>query len=967
MDPERATHWQEAWTRAGIGRARVRPGSGKFFALVAYPGASGFLHVGHLRGYAYGDPLHRYHRMLGEEVLFPFGVHASGLPAVAWARQVQERSPTVVQQLEDHQVPTAEWAGLEDPAAAARFLGRSYLRDLRRLGVMVDETTYVTTIDDDYQAFIRWQFRALQAAGALRQGPYFAAVCPVCGPVAVDPSETDISAGGDAEVTRYTTIPFRLPDGRTLLAATLRPETVWGVTNLWLAPDAELVVWHHGSDEFLVARAGAERLVEQHGGRLGHTVAARELQGRTVRVPLRDVEVPVLESRFVDPQVGTGVVMSVPAHAPWDAAALASLPPEDRTRLGPIPVVLEVPTAPALTSSEEELTAGDGTPAERALRATGARGLDDVAAIEAATERLYRLEFARGRMTVAPLAGVPVREARERAVEELRRVGPSFDLQEFSKPVICRNGHAVVIRRVEDQWFLTYGDPAWKALVRSYLPGLSCWPADYGRDLPAILDWYEDRPCTRKGPWLGTPFPLDPTWTIEPIADSTFYMAFFVVRPFVADGRVAVTQLTDAFFDYVFRGQGPGEPSVPRPLLDEIRAAFEFWYPLDLNISGKEHKRVHLPVFVATHAKLLGPGGQPKGIFVHGWITGDAGAKISKKEVSSKGGRIPTIDRALERWGPDPIRLASVLSASPSQDFAWSDDAVDAAAERLTEVERLLRETEGDGAGPAELDAWLRSRLHELVRRYHAAFGACELRDAAEIAYAELPNLLRRYYTRGGVPGDATTAAGRAWVRLIAPITPHLAEEVGHGWFGGLVAVARMPTIDDFPRSEAAEAREAYLDRVEDDVRAVLRPAKERGEPAPEALVLYLAAPWKSTIEAWVRDGLDAGAVPPVKDLLERAQGHPELAAHRAEIARYVQRVAPLLRAEPAPLGPPVPEAEVLREAEGYLVRRFGFRAVTVVEEGAAEALDPLHRRDRARPGRPAFYLTRAGEARPEA
>ncbi len=966
MDPERATHWQEAWTRAGIGRGRVRPGSPKFYALIAYPGTSGFLHVGHLRGYAYGDPLHRYHRMMGEEVLFPFGAHASGLPAVAWARQVKDRSPLLVQQLEDHHVPESEWTSLEDPQAAARFLGRSYLRDLRRLGVLVDESTYVTTIDDDYQAFIRWQFRALDAAGALAKGTYFASVCPVCGPVAVDPAETDLSTGGDAEVIRYVTVPFRLEDGRVLLAATLRPETVWGVTNLWLAPDEELVVWHHGSDAFVVARPGGERLVEQHGGHLGHPVVARELVGRRARVPLREAEVPILESSFVDPAVGTGVVMSVPAHAPWDAAALAELAAADRERIGSPPVLLEIPGAPALSASEEELTAGEGTPAERALRALHASGISDSAAIDAATDRLYRLEHSRGRMTVPALAGVSVREARERVTADLQAGGASFALQEFSKPVRCRNGHEVVIRRVDDQWFLRYGDPAWKAIVHSYLPSVVCWPDDYRRDLPGIVDWFGDRPCTRKGPWLGTPFPLDPTWTIEPIADSTFYMAYYIVRPFVAEGRLAVTQLTDAFFDFVFRGSGAGEPTVPQPLQDEARRAFEYWYPLDLNITAKEHKRVHLPVFLATHAKLLPAELQPKGIFVHGWVTGTAGAKISKKEVSSKAGRIPTIDLALERWGPDAIRLGCVLAASPAQDVAWSDEVVDRAAERLDEVERMIRETQADGAGPPELDAWLRSRAHELVRRYHAAFAAWELRDAAEIAYSEFPSTLRRYYARGGAPGDATAEFGRAWVRLIAPMTPHLAEELGHGWFGGLVAVARMPLADEFPRSEAAEAREAFLEQVEVDVRAVLRPAKERGDPTPDAIVFYVAPPWKATVEGWLRDGLDQGSLPAIKDVMERAQAHPEVAAHRGDLAKYVQRVGPLLRSEPRSAPTPVPEREVLRGAEAYLTRRFGFSAVTVVDEETAESLDPLRRRERARPGRPAFYVTKPGERRPD-
>ena len=957
MDPARAPHWQEAWARAGLPTGRRVPGHGKFYALVAYPGTSGFFHVGHLRGLAYADTLHRYHRMRGEEVLFPFGVHASGLPAVTWAQKVKDRDPLTVRLLELEHVPESEWGRLEDPETAARFLGESYRKVLRSLGILVDETTYLTTIDEDYRAFIRWQFRALKEVGALVQGEYFASVCPVCGPVSVDPSETDLSSGGTAEVLKYTTVPFTLPDGRVLLAATLRPETVYGVTNLWLAPGEALVVWHHGASNFLVARKGGERLVEQHGGHLGHEVPSTELIGRAVQVPLGGPSVPILSSGLVDPSVGTGVVMSVPAHAPVDAAGLAELAPQIRSGLRAPPVLLEIPADVALTPSERELVQGTGTPAERALHATGARGLSDVEPLATATERLYRLEFVRGRMTVPSWMGMPVREARDRVAQELAKLGASFDLREFSIPVICRNGHEVIVRRLPDQWFLHYGDPEWKQATGRIVAEFRTVPDDYRTELEGILDWYADRPCTRRGRWLGTAFPFDPEWTIEPIADSTFYMAYYIVRRFVSSGRLKVGELTPALFDYVFRGLGAGEPKVDRSVLEEVRAEFLYWYPLDFNIGGKEHKRVHFPVFLYTHARLLPPALAPRGIFVHHWITGPTGDKISKKEAGLSGARVPSIEQALKQWGPDPLRLYYLISASPGQDVVWDSEHVEAATARLAEVERLVRESRGDAEGPPELDAWLLSRMHRIVRSASTAYAAADLRTAAEIASVELPSLLRRYYARGGAPGAATERMGGAWIRLLAPIAPHLAEELGSGRFPGLVAVAPFPTPEEFPVSETAEARERFLDRVEEDLRAVVRAGAARAQRAPDEVVFYVAEPWKAEVERWLREAVERGSAPTVREILERSASRPEVDAHRPEIARFVQRVAPLLRSEPPPEGPAVDELGTLRGAEGYLARRFGFRSVVVLRESEAASRDPMGRRDRARPGRPAFYL----------
>ncbi|MCI4354267.1 MAG: class I tRNA ligase family protein, partial [Thermoplasmata archaeon] len=296
MDVSRQKHWQAEWAGRSLGTARWRPGQEKFFALVAYPGSSGFLHLGHLRGLMYADAAHRYHRSMGHATFFPTGTHASGLPSVTFAQKVARRDPATVAQLEQNEVPRSEWSRLTDPVEAARFLGRTYLEVGRQMGLLVDERAYLTTIDDDYQRFIGWQFRQLQSHGALVQAPHFASVCPVCGPVSVDPSETDLSSGGDAEWVDYHTIPFRLEDGRILLAATLRPETVYAVTNVWVHPTEPLTVWHHADQLFLVHRNGAQRLVEQHGGHLGHEVSVADVLGRSVTVPISGQVVPVLAS-----------------------------------------------------------------------------------------------------------------------------------------------------------------------------------------------------------------------------------------------------------------------------------------------------------------------------------------------------------------------------------------------------------------------------------------------------------------------------------------------------------------------------------------------------------------------------------------------------------------------------------------------------------------------------------------------
>lgn len=74
--------------------------------------------------------------------------------------------------------------------------------------------------------------------GLLIQKPYYAPACPSCGPVAIDPSETDISKGGGADIQEYTLIKFR-HDNEFIVVATLRPETIFGQVCIWVNPNIE--------------------------------------------------------------------------------------------------------------------------------------------------------------------------------------------------------------------------------------------------------------------------------------------------------------------------------------------------------------------------------------------------------------------------------------------------------------------------------------------------------------------------------------------------------------------------------------------------------------------------------------------------------------------------------------------------------------------------------------------------------
>jgi leucyl-tRNA synthetase len=960
----RELKWQERWKAARLGHAQCSPGKPKYYIIFAYPGSSGFIHLGHMRGYSYSDAIARYHRMVGKEVFFPGGTHASGLPAISFSAKVAKGDTYTLDVLRSLGLDDAAIKELTDPEAAARFLGETYWRTWERFGLLMDRSAYVTTIDPDYRQFIRWQFQRLEKDGYLVQKPYYSPYCPRSGPVSVDPSETDLSKGGNAEIVTYTALPFRLPDGRKLLAATLRPETVYGATNVWLPGEVPLVEWKLLGSTYLVSEAGAKKLLDQQGGSLGATVQVPSLLGLKVRAPLTGEELPLMISPLVDANQGTGVVMSVPGHAPADWVAVSELPPSvSEPMLKAVRVIVDIPEA-GLAASEKELLRGEGPPAARAVANIGVKGLSDNEKLQEATERVYRLEFGHGILSVGPFAGQTVPVARDSVSKEVIAKEGAVELREFSEPVICRCGETVVIHRIPDQWFLAYGSREWKEKTLAQTRVMEFQPPEYGQELVQIMDWFDDRPAVRKGKWLGTPFPKDPRWIIEPIADSTLYPAYYVVRRFVSSGALHPEQLTPSFFDYVFLGEGDGENAVPKKLQEEIRKEFLYWYPLDLNVGGKEHKRVHFPVFIYNHVAIFPPPVRPKGIFVYWWLT-SYGEKIAKKDI--KGGAVPTVEGALARWGADAMRLYYALSASSSQDVEWSESTCEAARQRVEEVARMIltlpRDT-GKGSDTLELtthiDQWLATKVHEVVEEAGRAFEECDVRGAAQRIYVDLPAIIRRYKVRGGSNDELLARTAGYWARMIVPVTPHMAEEINEQINKGTTLASSMTFPSGAELSNTTPSakspsieRERVVEGVEGDVASLVKIWKT----PPSHLTIFVSAEWKYAAEAILREMLHGKGTLDIGKFVQRARENPELAPHLKDLARYagevrgsgVEGLPPFLtRAE---------EARIITEAIPYFARRFDLKKVDVWTEEEGSSRDPANRRSRARPGRPALSI----------
>jgi leucyl-tRNA synthetase len=625
--------WQDRWLQSGIWKADAQPGKPKFFLMFAYPGVSGYLHVGHMRGYTYSDVITRYKRMSGYNVLFPVGAHPTGNVAITFSRKIERGNQVTLDILKSNGCTDEEIEVLKDPNQVVKFFSQVYINEYwKKFGFLADWERFMTTIDPGYKKFIQWQFRKLHDRGMLTQKPYFGTACLECGPVAVDASETDISQGGNAEKLEWTLLKFRMGDD-FVVAATLRPETVFGQTNFWANPDVQYVRAKVGKETWIVSPQAAEKLSFQKNiVEIVGRIDGKDLIGKKVMAPVIDREIPILPSSFTDPDYGTGLVTSVPSDAPYDWIALQDLAKDEETcrMFGLDPeMVKAIKPIPIIDSK------GWGpNPGVEICEKMGIADQNDPK-LEEATKEIYKAGFHTGRMreNCAQFAGKPVIVAKEDVKAMMLEMGVADVMYDMSEPVICRCGGKVIVKQIPDQWFIDYGNPEVTDIAKSHVAGMNIQPQEYKDNLPGILDWFKERACARLGNWMGTPFPYDERWTIEPISDSTLYSAYYIISGMVNAGTLDPEKLDDSFFDCVFLGKGdPNDVAKATGLsadaISKVRSDFQYWYPLDINVGGKEHLTVHFPVFLMNHATIL-PDMLPKGIFVNWWISGKAG-KMSK-------------------------------------------------------------------------------------------------------------------------------------------------------------------------------------------------------------------------------------------------------------------------------------------------------------------------------------------------
>ena len=940
--------WRQTWNEAKQFEADLNDKEKKFIT-VAYPYPNSPQHIGHGRTYTITDVHARYYRMKGYNVLFPMGFHYTGTPILGMAKRVEAGDAEIIDGLKNiYHVPRDAIETFVEPIKIAEYFHKEIKAGMVEMGYSIDWRREFTTIDPAYQKFIEWQINILKEKNLIIQGSHPVGWCPNDqNPV----SQHDTMGDVEPDFTEYILIKFKFDD-YIIPTATLRPETLFGVTNLWVNPETTYKKITVDGEKWIVSAECARKL-EFLDRKISYDgeISGAELIEKEVVLPHKNEKIPILEASFVESQIGTGLVMSVPAHAPFDYQALVDFKKDQ-------PQSSELQLIKPISIIETE---GLGEiPAKEAVERLGFIDQNDPR-LEQATDDIYTKEFYGGvlKQNTEQFAGKKVSEAKD-SIKQWLAVNKHSDvlLELTNTPVRCRCGTECVVKILTNQWFLNYGDKAWKEKATKCIDGMSILPQEIRPEFGHVIEWLHERACARQH-GLGTKLPWDKEWIVESLSDSVIYMAYYIIAKFVNAGSISAENLSKEFFDYVFlKDDSAKVTGVPKNILEEIRIEFTYFYPVDSRHSGRDLVPNHLTFFVLNHVAIFPENNWPQQIVVNGSVLMD-GKKMSK----SMGNIIP-LRQAIQEFGADPIRLAIIISAELLQDADFSLEAITGIQNKLaTLLEECSRLKPGKLGDLQAEDRWIQSKLFKLVTEVSAAIEKMRLREALHGILYTFDSDLNWYIKRANAKGRTNISAMLyhlicTRVLMLSPFAPHIAEEMWEKLGQtGLVSASDWPDVSGDVIDVNAIQSEELLKGIMEDIANILKVTKI----IPKKIIIYTADAFKGLVYHSILQKVMAGQTNMgeiMKDLISN-----QVTSDIKKNPDFVQRTIKDILSEPTEIRKTKLESKefdekslIANELISLAKADFGVE-LQVFSESDDGIYDPKGKARHARPFKPAILI----------
>jgi leucyl-tRNA synthetase len=949
--------WREKWESAHLFEADPDPKRKKIMVTFPFPYMNGPLHVGHTFTASRVDAYVRFKRMQGYNALWPWAWHWTGQPLLGASQRVARGDQAYIKVLREVDgVPESELAKFVDPLYMAQYYTNEGRLAAKNVGFSIDWRREFTTIYPTFQKFIEWQYKNLKEKGYVTRGTHPVVWCPK------DQSPTgdhDRQSGEGVTPEEYTLIKYRLDEKTVLPAATFRPETIYGITNMWINPDATYVEATVNGETWIISQEAAEKLKEQERKvDVKRTFKGKELIGKTFENPVTKLKFPILPGWFVDSKTATGVVYSVPAHAPYDYLALRDLQqkPEVLVQFGIGPSMVQAIKPISIIKVE-----GFGEfPAVEIVEQMGIKDQNDPKA-DQATKELYKKEFHGGTLKAncGPYAGKSIREAKDILIVDFKKQNVADSMYDLSEPVVCRCMTQCIVKILSDQWFLNYSDPEWKALAKRVIDQMNIYPESAKPWFNTVIDWLREWACARTT-GFGTPLPWGKGWIIETLSDSTVYMAFYTINKHIKQNGVAPEALTPEVFDYIFLGKGASIEiskcaGLKAELLDVMRAEFLYWYPFDLRNSAKELVPNHLSFCIFHHAALFPPEHWPKAIGVNGMLM------VEGQGMHKSKGNFITMKGAVEKYGADATRCGLLLGAEGMDDPDWRAENVRDLQSKLESIMTFANSifVSAKKDENTALERWLMSKLQHRIKDVTASLDELKTRSALQVALFETWNDLRWYIQRkGNSDANVLAEAVKVWLKMLAPYAPFTCEELwSQSGEEGFISVAAWPKFDENKIDISAEEQENLVTDVMSDTTNILKAMKI----TPKRICLYSAATWKWQVYLKILEKTVSGEAK-MNELMKEFASDSQLKPHMKDISLMVPRIIKSLtkisgdrRANMQKLGI-VDEKAVLDGTIRFLKDRFNAE-VNVYAENDDARFDPKRRAAMAMPYQPAIYI----------
>jgi leucyl-tRNA synthetase len=927
--------WTKRWSESKIFEASPDSRT-KFFGTFPYPYVNSYLHLGHFYTSMRLEALSRFKRMTGHNVLYAQGWHCTGSPIVSTAKRVADKEPKQIEILKKQGFSDEEIEKFADPKEWIKFFPDEARKDFTKMGYSIDwRRSFITTeLNPHYDRFIRWQFRKLKDKNYVVKGKF---------PVVWDPVENapvgdhDRIEGEGETPQEYVLVKHRL-DGRWVVTATLRPDTIMGVTNLYVNPDSELVEAKVNNEVWIISERVAKELVFQDKKvEVLKKISGKDLIGKRVD-EFSGSKVLILPASFVNAEVGTGIVHSVPSDSADDLIALKDLQgnEEECRKFG-----LDVEEVKAIRPIAVIKIPGYGEiPAADIIKKLGIKSQKDSSKLKEAKELLYKDGFYKGALNhlytkgfSENLEGKKVDEVKELIKEELIETDFGDRYYQLTGRVLARSLGECIVKIVDDQWFMAYGDDGWKALAHKCLDSMKLYPEKTRSQFEYVLDWLRNWACTREF-GLGTKLPWDEKWLIESLSDSTIYMAYYTIAHKIKE--LPVELIDDNFFDYVFHGKTDAAVKIDRNIAEELRKEFEYYYPMDFRNTGKDLIQNHMSFCIFNHCAIFPEKHWPRSFGLNGHVLVD-GDKMSK----SKGNFI-TIRQAYEDYGADAARFTALSGGEGIDDANFDREMAKAMVPKVEAM--LIFAKENYNIGREEhlsIDKWFEHKIDSLVKRTTDAYEETLFRTGIQICYFEMQNALKWYMKRcmNNPCKKTINKFIETQAILLAPITPFIAEEIWE-FIGrtGFISQAEWPEV----KVVREDRSEDLIRDTMDDINSVLNLLKIS---KPKQVKLFVSEKWKYELYDALRSKIKE-----TRDMKSIMDSLPEDVKKRKETIMMIQKV---LKSGVPDSSRQEAEFEVLAESAGFLGKEFG----CIVEVHLAEESQEQKARN-AMPGKVAILVS---------